>query len=40
MWRKEDTGDAYEPPVDDLKPGEGDGWREGVEAGAVRRLQN
>lgn len=39
MWRKEDAGDAYEP-VDDPKAGEGDGWREGVEAGAARRSQN
>lgn len=37
MW--DDAGDTYEP-VDDHRPGEGEGCREGVEAGAAPRLPN
>lgn len=34
----DDAGDTCEP-VEDQKPGDGEGWSEGVEAGAARRLQ-
>lgn len=37
LWRRDGAGDTYEP-ADEHKPGDGDGWREGVEVGAVRRL--